>query len=503
VPWYGVPGLSPARAIVLGFLATAAWVAAFRTGSGDWLGSSLEARAPFLLGRPLLLGFNHQTIFPELWIALACAGGAGLGYFAGLTGFLLGTAAAVATIAALGVGAALYLEWWLPWFPAACGFVACGSVLFFQKIRRQEGLTRTVRASLQGLVSPQRLRALTRKPRLLKLAPSTRVVTVVCIDVVGFSLSAERESAEVVFRFLKQLMETLTPILHRHGGTIGKSTSDGFLCVFGFPFTEGEVVSENHAEDAVRCAMEIQKQMADRNRLNFSAGTPVYPLRIGIHTDSVYIGDIGASDRIELAVLGNGVSFAQRLKAACEPYRVQIGPSTKDRVKLGPGEESLIQRKLVPVPPDQDLLEAYEVNPFHVNPGTLELCLTQYQQSAGLLRVETRWPVDELGWLVAKTKWGEGAVLNFSRGGIALRLGQYFGIGVKLSLQLDTKDGTLGEACRAAGLENLTGEIRWGKPMAGGFLHGVELKGLSPEQKETLFEAIRTRHFSAGRKTAS
>src|SRR6202007_2723018 len=124
-----------------------------------------------------------------------------------------------------------------------------------------------------------------------------RLAAILAADVVGYSrlMGADEEGTHE--RFKAHLVELLDPKIREHRGRIVKTTGDGVLAEFA------SVV------DAVRCAAEIQRAMADRDldlteerRLRF---------RIGVNLGDV-IADGGD-------IYGDGVNIAVRLEGLAAP----------------------------------------------------------------------------------------------------------------------------------------------------------------------------------------
>src|SRR6201997_4155249 len=129
------------------------------------------------------------------------------------------------------------------------------------------------------------------------MSRTRRLAAILAADVVGYSrlmgIDEERTLAA-----LKQLRRDLAdPKIEEHHGRLVKTTGDGLLVEFA------SVV------DAVRCAVEVQREMAERN-----IGVPVerrIEFRIGINLGDIIIdeGDI----------FGDGVNIAARLEALADP----------------------------------------------------------------------------------------------------------------------------------------------------------------------------------------
>jgi class 3 adenylate cyclase len=121
-------------------------------------------------------------------------------------------------------------------------------------------------------------------------------------DVAGYT--ALMESDEETARLLRDRHRTvLGGAVVESGGELLEHYGDGSLSIFG------------SAIEAVACALEIQRTLAD---------DPVVPLRIGIHT-----GDIVREDQ---GVYGDGVNVASRVQGLCPPGEVRISGKVADDV---------------------------------------------------------------------------------------------------------------------------------------------------------------------------
>src|SRR5712691_213876 len=138
-----------------------------------------------------------------------------------------------------------------------------------------------------------------------------RLAAILATDVVGYSrlMGVDEEGTLAALRAIRREVED--PKIKEHRGRIVKTTGDGLLVEFG------SVV------DAVRCAVEVQREMALRN-----ADVPAdrrIELRMGIN-----LGDIikDAGD-----IFGDGVNVAARLEALAEPGGICVSRVVRDQVR--------------------------------------------------------------------------------------------------------------------------------------------------------------------------
>ncbi len=138
-----------------------------------------------------------------------------------------------------------------------------------------------------------------------------RLAAILAADMVGYSRLMGRDE-EGTLAALKALRKTLIdPKIIEHRGRIVKTTGDGLLVEF---------VS---VVDAVRCAVEVQRSMSERNA-EVSAESCIQ-FRIGIN-----VGDI-ISDSND--IYGDGVNVAARLEALAEPGGILVSRNVFDQVR--------------------------------------------------------------------------------------------------------------------------------------------------------------------------
>jgi TolB-like protein/Flp pilus assembly protein TadD len=143
------------------------------------------------------------------------------------------------------------------------------------------------------------------------MPPVRRLTAILAADVTGYSrlMGADEEGTHE--RLRAHLQELIDPKIAEHRGRIVKSTGDGLLAEFA------SVV------DAVRCAVEMQRGMAERN-----AGAPPekrIEFRVGIN-----LGDVIAEER---DIFGDGVNVAARLQALAEPGGICVSRVVRDQVR--------------------------------------------------------------------------------------------------------------------------------------------------------------------------
>ena len=147
-----------------------------------------------------------------------------------------------------------------------------------------------------------------------------RDVTILCLDMVGFTAFAESRSPEVVVDMLNEVFGTCDAITRRFHGDIDKFIGDALVAVFA------------DANDAVDAAESLQQTMAELNASRGQRGEPEVLLRVGLNSGTVIQGEIGTSERKDLTVIGDVVNTASRIEKACDPGTVRLSEATFSRL---------------------------------------------------------------------------------------------------------------------------------------------------------------------------
>jgi adenylate cyclase len=128
-------------------------------------------------------------------------------------------------------------------------------------------------------------------------------VTIMFIDIVGFTTLAEHTSSEDVVSDLNDFFEIVIPAIEAEGGHPNKLLGDGAMAVFGIPNA-----LPNHAEHALAAARSIDERLAERYRGELRVG-------IGLNSGTVVAGSMGGGAKLDYTVIGDPVNVAARVEA--------------------------------------------------------------------------------------------------------------------------------------------------------------------------------------------
>jgi class 3 adenylate cyclase/predicted ATPase len=144
-----------------------------------------------------------------------------------------------------------------------------------------------------------------------------RVVSVLFVDLVGFTALSELREAEDVRELLGRYFESARTIVERYGGTIQKFIGDAVMAVWGVPLAR-----EDDAERAVRAGLEMVDAVSVFGE---QVGAPNLRARAGVVT-----GQVAALDNPgEGLVVGDRVNTASRVQSAAQPGWVLVDDVTR------------------------------------------------------------------------------------------------------------------------------------------------------------------------------
>lgn len=191
------------------------------------------------------------------------------------------------------------------------GRLSAGFNSMVQGLREREELF----ALLDQQVGPEvARRAFEEKP---SLGGGRRMVTVLFVDLHGYTAYSEQHAPEEVVDMLNRFFSVVVAVVQTEGGHVNKFEGDAALCVFGAPEDQPD-----HAARALRAASQLPVAFAAR-REALEAG-------IGVATGEAVAGYVGTEHRYEYTVIGDVVNVANRLcdVAKERPARVVAAAET-------------------------------------------------------------------------------------------------------------------------------------------------------------------------------
>jgi adenylate cyclase len=140
-------------------------------------------------------------------------------------------------------------------------------------------------------------------------------LTVLFSDIRSFTNLSESLEASQVVELLNIYFSEMTDIIFEYEGTLDKFIGDAILAFWGAP-----IKTPDHALKAVQCAIDMSSRLHNVNRHLVEKNFPPIDIGIGIHSDSVILGNIGSDKKLDYTVIGDGVNLASRLEGLTRQY---------------------------------------------------------------------------------------------------------------------------------------------------------------------------------------
>ncbi len=166
------------------------------------------------------------------------------------------------------------------------------------------------------------------KPEALRLGGEKRTVTIMMSDLRNFTSVSEKLQPEVVIKMLNRYFARMIAVIELHRGIIVDFYGDSILVFFNG--SDEEVPTR--ALDAVKCALEMQREHHNFVRENEAEGLPVVMMGIGIHTGEVIVGNIGTESRAKYGIVGSDVNITDRIQATASAGKVVISEKTYEAI---------------------------------------------------------------------------------------------------------------------------------------------------------------------------
>jgi len=146
-----------------------------------------------------------------------------------------------------------------------------------------------------------------------------RFMTILFADVDGFTTIAEQLSSQELSEQTSQYFETVTSAVAEESGTIDKFIGDCVMALWGAP-----AVMEDHVFRACVAALRASRRMERLNASWAAEGRKQMRVRIGVHCDSVVVGNVGSRARLSYTVMGDGVNVASRIEGLNKQFGTSI-----------------------------------------------------------------------------------------------------------------------------------------------------------------------------------
>ncbi len=201
--------------------------------------------------------------------------------------------------------------WWWPVVVTEGALAAAlvgGVVLNYATEGRQKAFLRRAFKHYLGAEVIDRIVA---DPARLRLGGEKRELSIFFSDIEKFSSFSEKLDPETLTRLLNDYLSDMTDIILDEGGYLDKYIGDAIVAFWNAPAAQPD-----HATRAVRAVLRCQRMLAERRAAYQQQSGVLLKARIGMHTGTVTVGNMGSRDRFNYTILGDAANLASRLEGA-------------------------------------------------------------------------------------------------------------------------------------------------------------------------------------------
>ena len=184
----------------------------------------------------------------------------------------------------------------------------------FNNFYIQFKLRQQIKGQFSTYLSPDMVNMLVKDPSLMKLGGDRKEMTFLFMDIVGFTPISEHyknnDDPEGLVELVNEFLDAMTTIILKNGGTIDKYMGDCIMAFWNAPLP-----CKNHAEMAVKSAIEIEEKTNELKALYKERGLPDINVGTGVNTGDCIVGNMGSKSRFDYSVIGDAVNLAARLEA--------------------------------------------------------------------------------------------------------------------------------------------------------------------------------------------
>ena len=188
-------------------------------------------------------------------------------------------------------------------------------------------LKQQIRKQFEKYLDPRQVAILVKDPSKLKLGGERKEMSFLFMDIVGFTPISEyyknNDDPEGLVEVINDYLNRMSKIVLKNGGTIDKYMGDCIMAFWNAPLD-----CENHAEMAVKTAIECAEE-TDKIKAEFKErGLPDINIGSGVNTGTCIVGNMGSEMRLDYSVIGDAVNLAARLEAQTRNYKDENGKVT-------------------------------------------------------------------------------------------------------------------------------------------------------------------------------
>ena len=212
------------------------------------------------------------------------------------------------------------------WIPVSALITYVVGIVNRYHIAKAEKLA--VTRSFERYVAPDIVNDILKtNPKDLALGGKTYDISVLFVDIRGFTTMSERLEPEKVVYILNKYLKRCVEVIDRNHGTLDKFVGDAVMAFWGAPLPQ-----EDSVLNACKAALEIVSGVEEISReLKEEMGEEIH-VGVGVHYGKAVVGNMGSDRRMDYTAIGDTVNTAARLESNAPAGTVYISRIVADKL---------------------------------------------------------------------------------------------------------------------------------------------------------------------------
>ena len=226
------------------------------------------------------------------------------------------------------------------------GILASYLVITLTSFYLTESERSRIRSAFSMYLSPTMVKKVSEDPDLLTLGGEERNMTILFLDIRGFSKISHGLEPNEITTFLNIFLTPMTNILQDGHATIDKYIGDAIVAFWNAPLDDPE-----HEVNAAKAVMAMMRSLDDLNEKYMAQSEIKWPddvrMGIGLNTGVCCVGNLGSEQRFSYSMIGDAANLASRIEGLTKQYKVHVlvGDSTAGKIS----EFAIIEADLIQV----------------------------------------------------------------------------------------------------------------------------------------------------------
>jgi len=182
-----------------------------------------------------------------------------------------------------------------------------------------------------------------------------REVSVLFVDIWGYTAYSEQQAAGTVFSMVNRYTEAVSEVIQRRGGTVVEFLGDGLMAVFGAP----EPLPQ-HARAAVQAAREVVTTVHHLSLGRLEGAEPI-GAGVGVASGQAFVGNVRTNDRFVYTAVGDVVNLVSRLERLTRELRAAVAIDARTHRRAGDSAASFRLHEQVPIRGRAEPVDVYSL----------------------------------------------------------------------------------------------------------------------------------------------